>query len=159
MRHLFDPQVPLFNQWSDHRFSHELREISSILDELPEILHWVQRDICGDQVNEFRGSVGLTIEQIFRAAILKQQNSWSYEMLSLQCVDSMMTKSFLRLPDGKLVSKSCWQANIPRITDGIWLKINDHIAQYAADKNILAVDRSLQVEFFDSIKAEFLALE
>ena len=55
-------------------------------------------------------------------------------MLSLQCVDSRMTKSFLRLPDGKKVSKSCLQANISRITAATWLKNNDHIVQYEADK-------------------------
>ncbi len=134
MRLISNSQVPLFNQWSDHTFSNELRDISEILDDLPEINHWVYNDLTKNLNFDFCGPTALTAEQVLRAAIIKQQNSWTYETLSLQCVDSAMTKSFLRLQEGQKISKSCLHENIVKIAAKTWSAINDHIVQYAADK-------------------------
>ena len=65
MRLLFDPNIPLFDEWPDNQYSNELKEISTILDDLPEVLNWVEGDICNELSYNSKGSVGLTIEQIF----------------------------------------------------------------------------------------------
>ena len=83
-----DPQVPLFVEWSTHRFSKELQEISLILDDLPQVWTWVYDDLTRDNRFKNIGASGMTAEQVLRAAILKQQNCWSYDLLELQCVDS-----------------------------------------------------------------------
>jgi len=136
MRRLYNPQRPLFCQWPDHKISKELQEISNILDDLPEIKRWIHQDLKGAKSLKDTGRCGMTSDQVLRATILKQQNSWSYEFLELQCVDSQTTKAFLRLNEGEFFSRSCLHENLSKIKPETWQKINDQIVQYAADCGI-----------------------
>lgn len=135
MRKLQNVQRSLFSQWPTHRFSKELKNIDKILSDLPELVHWVADDLSiGLKKNT--GAHGMTAEQVLRAAILKQQNQWSFEFLALQCIDSEMTKAFLKLNYEETYTKSCLQANISKIKASTWKRINDHIIQHAADLKI-----------------------
>jgi transposase, IS5 family len=136
MRRLYNPQKSLFSQWSNHQISTELQEISTILDDLPEMRHWVHEDLNEGKSLNSAGAHGMTSDQVLRAAILKQQNGWSYQFLELQCLDSQMTKAFLNLNEGESFGKSCLQQNISKIKSSTWQQINDHIVQYAADRKL-----------------------
>jgi transposase, IS5 family len=136
MRLIKNLQKSLFCQWSEHKFSKELQEISKILDDNPNITKLVHEDLASKIKRKDLGSQGMSSEQVLRAAILKQQNKWSYEFLELQCVDSEMTKSFIRLDYEETYSASCLQENISKIRGETWQKISDEIVKYAQDNGV-----------------------
>lgn len=125
-------QFTLFCQWSEHRFSKELQETSKILDKHPEFIAWVADDLSADIKGVGNGAGGMSAEQVLRAAILKQQDGWSYQLLEYQCEDSIDTRSFLRLDYQESYSRSCLQRNIALINPGTWVKINNALVKYAA---------------------------
>ena len=131
MRKLKNIEKTLFNQWSDHKFSNEFKIISTMLDDHPEFTHWVAGDLGAGIKGIGTGAHGMTAEQVLRAGIIKQQNCWSYEFLELQCVDSSMTRSFVRLDYLESYKKSTLQENISKIRGETWVKINQRIVQYA----------------------------
>ena len=135
MRKPYNQQKPLFSQWSSHRVARDLRVIDRILDMLPELILWVAVDLRGDSKSRV-GAHGMTAEQVLRAAILMRQNQWTYEELELQCVDSEMTRAFVRLEFEESYSKSCLHANISRLRASTWRKICDRIIQYAAETGV-----------------------
>ena len=63
-------------------------------------------------------------------------NDWTYRFLELQCVDSEMTRAFLRLDFDESYSDSTLQDNISKITACTWIKINDALVRYAANTGI-----------------------
>ncbi|MBP9709366.1 MAG: ISNCY family transposase [Oligoflexales bacterium] len=136
MRKVYNEQRPLFCQWPDHIISNELKKISAILDSNPSFLELVGSDLQKGKTTKTTGARGMSAEQVLRAAILKQQNQWTYNFLELQCVDSEMTKSFLKLGFGESYSDSCLQENISRIRGETWAKINDAIVHYASQEGL-----------------------
>ncbi len=92
----------------------------------------VYRDIGGLDSKRPTGSIGMSAEQVIRAAIIKQQNCWTYSELAVQCADSAMTRVFIRLEDRQCFSKSCLQENISKIRGTTWKAINDILVAYAA---------------------------
>lgn len=136
MRRLYNPQKSLFSQWPEHPFTKELELISKILDENIEILFWTQKDIAEDTVGEAVGAEGMSVEQILRAAILKQMNCWTYECLAIHCADSEMTRAFVRLNYGEFYGKSCLHENISKIRGETWEKINVVIIKYAHESGV-----------------------
>ena len=145
MRKLKNGQLSIFSQWSDHRFSSELQEISKILDECPEFIGLVASDLSKNNKQSGVGAHGMTAEQVLRAAILKQQNKWSYETLEYQCEDSIDTRSFLRLDFEESYRTSCLQDNISKISATTWVEINVGIIRYAA-ANSLEKGRTVRID-------------
>ena len=131
MRQLQARQRSLFCQSSNHRFSQELAVASRILDQHPDFNRWVYDDLGGGNSKVDTGVRGMTAEQVLRAAIIKQQNGWSYNFLELQCVDSEMTRAFLRLDFDESYSGSCLQENISKIKPITWEKVTHSLVQYA----------------------------
>lgn len=136
MRKVHNEQRPLFCQWADHKFSKELQIISDVLDQHPEFCGWVAKDLRQENAGRATGARGMTAEQVLRAAFLRQQNDWTYQFLELQCLDSEMTRSFLKLNFEESYSDSCLQHNISKIKGETWAKINDALVQYALDQNL-----------------------
>ena len=136
MRKTYNPQKSLFCQWSDHRFSQELKVISGILDRHPEWLDLVSADLNVGRKGKRCGAEGMTSEQVLRAAILKQQNKWSYEFLELQLLDSMMTRSFIKLDFEESYSKSTLQENISKIRGETWVALNESLVIFAENEGI-----------------------
>ena len=71
MRQNCQNQLPLSPFWPDHQLGEELREISEILDQNPQISDLFLQDLC-DKVNSKKGAPGLSAEQVLRCALLKQ---------------------------------------------------------------------------------------
>lgn len=136
MRKLYNPEKSLFCQWSDHKFSKELQIISDVLDQHPQFIEWVASDLKENIKGKNSGAHGMSAEQILRAAILKQQNKWSYEFFEWQCVDSSGTRAFIKLDFEESYSKSTLQENIAKIKAETWIKINESLVRYARDKGI-----------------------
>lgn len=145
MRKPKNDQLSIFCQWSEHRFSSELQEISKILDSCPEFIVLVAADLSRNNKKMDSGAHGMSAEQILRAGILKQQNGWSYETLEYQCEDSIDTRAFLRLDFGEGYKKSCLQSNIRKISATTWIEINVGIVRYAAS-NMLEMGRTIKID-------------
>ena len=82
MRKNRENQMPLTPLWPDHRLGAELQMISRILDNNPEILHWVLQDLS-DKADPCNGSPGLSAEQVVRCAVIKNctdcpMKSWPF---------------------------------------------------------------------------------
>lgn len=134
MRILRERHVSLFCQYSDHEFSTELKKISEILDETSEALEWVLSDLAVS--TDKRGSKGMSAEEVLRAAILKQQHSWSYKELEWHLRDSSSSQAFVRVRTGQSYSDSCLQENIKKVSASTWEKLNRAIVRYAAAEKI-----------------------
>jgi len=92
MRQLLNRQPSLFCQWpTHHEFAEDLKIISEILDEKPEFLAMVGADLQTGKSKQAVGALGMTAEQVLRAALIKQQKGWTYRELAVQCADSEMT--------------------------------------------------------------------
>jgi len=136
MRMLFNPQRPLFSQWPNHKYDGPLKICDEVLNENRQIYRMVYDDLGGNRKKDPTGALGMNAEQVVRAAIIKQQNSWSYQELAIQCADSDMTKAFVKLIDGRCPSKSSLQENISKIKAITWQKINELLVIYAGGINV-----------------------
>lgn len=108
-------QVSIFENYSKHEFGQQLQSLSEILDEHPEVLALVEKDLV-DTSLKMTGRTGLSVESVFRCLLLKQQLGVSYEQLAFHLSDSMTYRSFARLPNHLFPSRSALQACIRSIT-------------------------------------------
>jgi len=121
----------------EHEHAHELAAISDIIDENPEILNLVYRDIVAE-VRSDTGRPGLTAENALRALIVKQMNGFSYEELAFHLGDSRTYSAFCRLPwlDEKPVSGSALCDVINRIQPNTLEAINRVLVGVAKDEGV-----------------------
>lgn len=137
MRQLKEQQPGLTPVSIAHEHAHELDVMSDILDENPEILELVYRDLVAEVSSE-TGRRGMTAEQTLRALIVKQMNGFSYVELAFHLADSRTYSAFCRLPwlDEKPVSGSAlWEA-IHRIRPGTLEAINRVLVGVAKDEGV-----------------------
>ena len=59
-------QVSIFENYSEHEFGVQLKILSSLLDEYPEILTLIEQDLIDKSLKPV-GRNGLTVENIFRS--------------------------------------------------------------------------------------------
>ena len=90
-------QMPLLITPIDHPHSMELEGISQILDANPIIYDWVLQDLTRDMIRTDTGAEGMSAEQVMRAAIIKQIESYSYEGLAFHLLDSVCYRGFCRI--------------------------------------------------------------
>jgi len=114
MRETRITQASLFDSYSKHEFGFRLKSLSDVLDEHPEILTIIGRDLVGSSVKKV-GRNGLSVETIFRCLLLKQQLGISYEQLAFYLSDSITYRTFTRLPDNVSPSRSGLQSTIRSI--------------------------------------------
>lgn len=114
MRETRTAQRSIFDFYSKHEFGYFLCELSSLLDEHPEILAELEKDLLRDAVRS-TGRKGLSVESIFRCMLLKQITGVSYEMLAFHLADSHSYRSFARLDRNCYPGKSSLSNNIRRI--------------------------------------------
>jgi len=135
MRKNREQQRPLAPVWPDHRLSDELRKISEILDENPEILGLVLQDLS-DKVEPQNGSPGLSAEQVLRIAVLKHWQQLSYQKLAFHLADSQSFRGFCRLPWGWTPGKSSLQENLSRVQAATWEGIQQILVQWAKARGL-----------------------
>jgi len=111
MRETRVAQISIFENYSKHEFALRLQQLSSLLDEYPEILSLIEKDLI-DKTKKSTGRKGLTVENIFRCLLLKQQLQVSYEQFAFHLSDSTSYRTFVRLPDQLNPSRSGLQSTI-----------------------------------------------
>jgi len=73
--------MSLFTSVTSKPIAKELQQISKVLDETPELVEIVYKDLTRT-VRSDTGREGMNAEQVLRCAILKQYRQLSYEELS-----------------------------------------------------------------------------
>jgi len=137
MRKTMKKQMPLMITAIDHPHAEELVSISQILDDNPIINEWVLQDLTQDVSRTDTGAEGMTAEQVIRAAIIKQMETYSYEDLAFHLLDSVSYRSFCRIGVAdKGFQKSALCNNIKSISSATWENINRILVAYGQDKGI-----------------------
>ena len=90
-------QTSIFENYAEHEFGKQLKTLSNLLDDYPEILTLIEKDLIDDSLRPV-GRSGLTVENVFRCLLLKQQLGVSFERLAFHLADSMSYRTFVRLP-------------------------------------------------------------
>ena len=138
MRKKCQKQLPLMITRIDHPHAHELQAVNQILDSNPIINEWVLQDLTRDKVMlTDTGAEGMTAEQVVRAAIIKQMESFSYEDLAFHLLDSICYRNFCKIGIAdKGFQKSALCANIKAISPETWESINRLLVAYGQNKKI-----------------------
>ena len=137
MRKNYKKQMPLTITSIDHPHAEELEGISQILDDNPIIYEWVLQDLTRSATHVDTGAQGMSAEQVLRAAIIKQMESYSYEELAFHLLDSVCYRRFCRIGIAeKGFQKSALCNNIKAITSETWEAINRILVAYGKDKGI-----------------------
>lgn len=106
-------QSSIFEMFSEHEYGIQLKRLSEMLDQHPQLVDIVAGDLVDSSLNA-TGRMGLSAESTLRCLLLKQQFGFSYEKLAFHLSDSMTFRTFARL--GTLMpSRSGLQTVIRRI--------------------------------------------
>jgi len=136
MKQSHTTQHSIFDFYPEHELGHELKFISNWLDQNPDLIDWVQRDLANVCKNN-AGRNSLTAESVLRCAILKQTKNLTYEDLEFSLMDSLSCQTFGRFDLSKpLPKKSALQNNIARISDVTWEVISQQILKDAKSQKI-----------------------
>jgi IS5 family transposase len=137
MRKNTQKQMPLTITSIDHPHAVELEGISQIIDANPIIYDWVLQDLTRDVMRTDTGAEGMSAEQVLRAAIIKQMETYSYEDLAFHLLDSVCYRGFCRIGIAdKGFQKSALCNNIKAISSETWEAINRILVAYGQDKEI-----------------------
>jgi IS5 family transposase len=121
----------------DHPHAKELEAISTILDNNAIIYEMALQDLKGRMSNAVAGALGMTAEQVVRAAIIKQMEQFSYEELAFHLVDSNCYRKFCRIGIAdKGFKKSALCSNIKALSPETWEGINRVLMVYAKEQGI-----------------------
>ena len=135
MRKKRQEQLNLFHALGNNNIAKELVGISLILDANPQLLDHVYADLIkGCRVDT--GAIGMTAEQVLRAAVLKQYRQLNYRELAFHLEDSKAFRAFTRLEMGNYPSSSTLQDNIIKLSSATWQEINKIIIRASADAGI-----------------------
>jgi IS5 family transposase len=121
-----------------HPRAAELREMSRLLDAIPETLLAVRHDLVGRRrVSLKKGREGLSAEQTLRAGLVKQLFDVSYEQLAFHLEDSLHLRAFCRLsPSAEPPKRSALQANIGAIRHKTWEAVNQALVLEARKRGV-----------------------
>lgn len=114
MRQRRTAQISIFEIYSEHEHAKRLQSLSRILDDTPQMLDILEADLI-NQSRKNTGRCGLTVENILRCLLLKQQLQVSYDQLAFHLSDSMTYRTFVRLDERQEPKRSSLQATIRAI--------------------------------------------
>jgi len=116
MRKKSNKQLPLSAPVIDHPQALELEAISRILDRNATITDLLLQELCNRSQPKATGAEGMSAEQVFRVALVKQMFGFSYQQLAFHMADSMSLQRFCRIGiAGKVFKKSALAKNIKRL--------------------------------------------
>lgn len=140
MRRILPDQLVLVPAFHSHPHARELRAMSRILDEHPQVAKWVHDDLIGRegrQVSAKRGREGMSAEQVLRALVVKQLGGFSYDELAFQLADSNSYRAFCRFEVGCLTpNKKTLQRNIKKVEALTLERINVMLVEHALGAEI-----------------------
>lgn len=135
MRQKRSPQLCVFHALAATEIGKELAAISLIIDETPQMLDPIYRDLVGIKQAD-NGRAGMSAEQVLRCAILKQYRNLSYEELAFHLADSLTFRTFARLDRRQRPSASTLQENIKSLSEQTWEAINRAVIIKASQTGI-----------------------
>ncbi len=141
MRQTRHEQLYLVPNVPTHVHARELHHMSALLDELPEAIELVHKDLIRregkEDVDVTKGRDGMTAEQVLRALVVKQTTQCSYDELSFHLADSNTYRRFCRIGiDQDAPQRSTLQKNIKKIQPKTWESINRMLVLAASAKGI-----------------------
>lgn len=137
MRKTLSQQLSLVPDSIPHSHARELRRASAILDLLPQAAELVAKDLSKGTTGNKAGRLGMTGEQVLRAALLKQMHGWSYEDLAFALADSPTFRSFCRIGFvDRAPKRSTLAANIKRVRPEAFEQVNRMILGKAAETGV-----------------------
>lgn len=128
-------QMSIYEAFSKHEISQELKSVSDWLDAHIDVLDWVSTDIQRKSLKP-TGRNGMSVESILRCGILKQHRQWTYEELAFQVSDSATAAAFVRMPNGLSPTDSALQGAIGLIRGETWERINQALVKDALTRRI-----------------------
>lgn len=135
MREKRTVQASIFDLFAAHDLGQELKAMSAWLDEHPEVVGWVAKDLSTQGVKP-TGRKGLAAESVLRCALLKQHRQLSYEELAFHLADSVSFQAFARLPWHWCPKKSVLQQTIGAVRAQTWEQINWRLLEAARDEKV-----------------------
>jgi transposase, IS5 family len=135
MREKRDQQLRISNTLHRNEIGKELEATSKIVDEISGILEPIYADFVGLRSAD-TGRSGMTAEQVFRCAILKQYRSLTYEELAFHLEDSHSFQAFARLSRGQKPSASTLQENVKAMREKTWEWANRVVVEHAKKQRI-----------------------
>lgn len=136
MRRTHVPQLSIpLGATNKHEQALELKEISRLLDAHPQLYELVQADLV-HQCDGSKGRSGLSAEQVLRALLVKQINSYTYKELSYHLADSFTYREFCRLGPRQLPSKSALARDIKRVSAHTLEQLNAMLVAQALEHKV-----------------------
>jgi IS5 family transposase len=137
MRKTLTQQLGLVPQSIPHPHARELARASAILDLLPNAAKFVAKDLGKGTTGSKAGRMGMTGEQVLRAALLKQMHDWSYEDLAFALADSPTFRTFCRIGFvDRAPKKATLAANIKRVRPETLERVNRLIINKASEVGV-----------------------
>jgi transposase, IS5 family len=141
MRHILPDQLALVPAFHAHAHSRELRSMSRILDEHPEMAKWVHDDLVGHnkarKLSARRGREGMSGEQVLRVILVKQLGGFSYHELAFHLADSISYRAFCRFGDKRPIpNKKTLQRNVKKVEALTLERINVVLIEHAMNDEI-----------------------
>ena len=140
MRRILPDQLVLVPAFHTHVHSREVRAMSRILDEHPEVAKWVHADLVGRKgrkVSARRGREGMSGEQVLRVILVKQLGGFSYHELAFHLADSISYRAFCRFDVGRPIpNKKTLQRNVKKVDALTLERINVVLVEHAINNKI-----------------------
>ena len=130
-RQLMLPPAPL-----RHKRWHELKEISDRLDEHPEAMDWVFKDLVAEGVDARIGRSGMSAEQTLRALVLHQTLQVGFEELDFELGANDVYRSFCRISPTQGWSRSTLHRNVSRVRAETLERLNQLLVADAEKEGI-----------------------
>ena len=136
MRKARDFQTSLTHKWLELVHSKELQALSELLDQHPKIAEFVLQDLTRG-ARHSTGASGVPADTVFRALLLKQMHTWSYEELHFHLNDSQTFRTFCKIAFAqKAPARSTLAAAIKKIQAETLEQINRILLLDAAHRDI-----------------------
>ena len=133
-------QTSIFENYAEHEFGKQLKTLSNLLDDYPEILTLIEKDLIDGSLRPV-GRSGLTVENVFRCLLLKQQLGVSYERLAFHLADPMSYRTFVRLPANLKPKKSSLQSTIRSIKPETLAQVHEFLSVDWCDKGDISLEK------------------
>lgn len=137
MRESIAKQLPVVPAPLQHEHARELRAMSEVLDQLPELAEQAHADLVRGQRDAGKGRRGMSAEQVLRLLVLKQMKQFSYDELSFELASSLCYQSFCRFGVAERIpKKSALQRDLKRLRAETLEAVNRELLGYANEQGI-----------------------